>query len=109
MPVVKWAAVALTLLMGLANLGQVAQDSTVGWKVLGVALAVTALIAVVAFIVGANWGAAAVITVGVVNLAAAIVAAITGLDGWPVAVVLSTLAVVLVALYTPPTHTTVTA
>lgn len=109
MPIIKWATVALTLLMGLANLGQVAQDSTVGWKVLGLTLAAAALIAVVAFIVGTNWGVAAVITVGAVNLAAAIAAAITGLDGWPVAVVLSALATVLGALYTAPAHTTVTA
>ena len=35
---VKWAVVAVTLLMGVANLGQVAQDSTAGWKVLGLVL-----------------------------------------------------------------------
>lgn len=100
MSVVKWAAAAVTLLMGLANIGQVAQATAVGWKVLGVVLAAAAVLAVVGFIAGTSWGATAVITIGAVNLTAAIIAAVAGLDGWPIALVLSTLGIVLGAVYT---------
>ncbi len=38
MSVLKRPAVAVTLLRGLADLGQVSQATTVGWKVLGLVL-----------------------------------------------------------------------
>ena len=109
MAVVKWAAAAVTVLMGLANLGQVAQDNSVGWKVLGLVLAAAALVAVVGLIAGRHWGTTAVIGIGAVNLVAAIIGAVVGLDGWPVAGVLSALGIVLGTVYTPASHSAVAA
>ena len=100
MRIAKWAAVVVTLLMGLANIGQLAQ-SNVALKVVGPALAVAAVIAVIGVASGRSWGARAVIAVGATNLVIAVLAAIAGLDGWPVAVVLSALAILLTALSTP--------
>ncbi len=40
MQIVNWAAIALTLLMGLANLSHVTQKTTVGLQILGLALVV---------------------------------------------------------------------
>jgi hypothetical protein len=100
MRIAKWAAIVVTLLMGLANLGQVAQ-SNVPLKIVGPVLAVAAGIAVIGFASGRSWGARAVIAVGAANLVIAVVAAIAGLDGWPVAVVLSALAILLTALSAP--------
>ncbi len=109
MTVIKWAAVAVTLLMGLANLGQIAQDTAVGWKVLSLVLATAALVAIVGFIARRRWGTIAVIALGAVNLGAAITAAVAGFDGWPIGVVLSTLAVVLGTVHLPASRSAVTA
>jgi hypothetical protein len=107
MGIAKWAAIAVTLLMGLANLALVGQ-STLGLKILGPVLAVAALGAVVGLATQRSWGARAVIAVGAINLVAAIVGAIVGLDGWPVGLVLSGLAIVLAAVSNPGTRRVVT-
>ena len=107
MGIAKWAAVAVTVLMGLANLGLVGQ-SHLGLQILGPILAVAALVAVVGLATHRSWGVRAVIAVGVVNLVGAIVGAIAGLDGWPVGVVLSGLAIVLTAVSNPHTRTVAT-
>lgn len=107
MRIAKWAAIAVTLLMGLANLGLIAQ-SNLGLKILGPVLALAALGAVVGFATQKPWGARAVIAVGTVNLVAAIVGAVVGLDGWAVGLVLSGLAIVLVAVSNPDTRKVVT-
>ncbi len=109
MAIVKWAAAAVTLLMGLANLGQVTQDTNLRWQVVGLVLAVAALVAVVGLVAGRSWGRTAVIAIGAVNLVAALVAAVAGLDGWPVAVVLSSLGIVLGAVCTPAARSAVAA
>jgi hypothetical protein len=107
MAIAKWAAAAVTVLMGLANLGLVAQ-SNLGLKVLGPILGVAALGAGVGFATQKDWGVRAVIAVGAANLVATIVGAIVGLDGWPVGLVLSGLAIVLAAVANPGTRRTVT-
>lgn len=99
MVIVKWAAIGITVLMGLANLGQIAQETSVGWKVLGLVLAFAALVAVAGFAARKPWGATAVIAVAAVNLVGAVIGAITGQDGWPVGLVLSVLGIVLGAVY----------
>jgi len=101
MAIVKWAVVGVTLLMGLANLGQVGQDIAAAWKVLGIVLATAAVVAVVGLVARKDWGTAAVITVCSVNLLAAIGGAIVGVDGWPVGLVLAALGIVLGAVYRP--------
>src|SRR4051812_11545282 len=100
MGIAKWAAVAVTVLMGLANLGQLAQDD-LGLKILGSALAVAAAIAVGGYALRRSWGATAVIAVGAANLVGCVVAIIAGSDGWPVSLVLSALAIVLTAVAQP--------
>jgi hypothetical protein len=102
MGIVKWAAVAVTLLMGLANLGQIAQqESNLGLKIYGSILFVAAVVAVVGLVTRRSWGTRAVLAVGVVNLAGAVVGAIAGLEGWPIGLVLSGLAIVLAAVSAP--------
>lgn len=109
MTIIKWAAVGVTGLMGLANLGQIAQDVNAGWKILGLALAFAAIVAVVGIIARRSWGAAAVIATGAANLLAAILGAVTGLDGWPIGLVLSALGIVLGVFYPTTTRSAVTA
>ncbi len=109
MAIVKWAAVAVTLLMGLGNFGQIDQDTTTGWKIFGLVLAAAALVAVVGFIARKSWAATAVIAIGAVNLLAAIIGAVAGLDGWPIGIVLSALGIVLGAVYRPTARKAVAA
>lgn len=101
MAIVKWAAIGVTALMGLANLGQLGQDLDVGWKILGVVLAVGAAVAVVGFLTRKSWGLTAVIAVGVANVLGAIGGAVAGVDGWPIGLVLAALGPVLAAVYVP--------
>src|ERR1700729_858249 len=107
MGIAKWAAVAVTILMGLANLGQVAQGN-LGLRVLGPVLAVAALVAVFGVARRRSWGTRSVIVVGAVNVVAALVGAFVGLDGWPVGLVLSGLAIVLAVVSTSGTSSVVT-
>jgi hypothetical protein len=107
MRIAKWAAIALTILMGLANLGLLAQ-SNLALKILGPILAVAAVGAVVGFATGTSWGARAVIGVAVVNLVTALVGTTLGMDGWPIALVLSGLAIVLTAVSHPGARQVVT-
>ncbi|MGH3509154.1 MAG: hypothetical protein ACRDPI_02865 [Nocardioidaceae bacterium] len=100
MGIAKWAAVAVTVLMGLANVGLVAEDN-LGLKVLGPVLGLMAIVAVVGCATGKAWGTTALIAVGAVNLVGSIVGAIAGFDGWPVGMVLSVLAIVLASVAQP--------
>lgn len=108
MAIIKWAAVGVTGLMGLANLGQIGQDN-VAWKILGLILALAAGVAVVGFISRRNWGTNAIIAIGAVNVVAALVGAVTGVDGWPVGLVLSALAILFGFVYAPVPRTEVAA
>ena len=107
MRVAKWGAILLTLLMGLANLGELAQSNET-FKFVGPVLAVAAVIAVIGFASARPWGARAVIALGAINLVSAAGAAVAGLDGWPVAIVLSALAIVLTLVSAPRIGQTVT-
>jgi hypothetical protein len=107
MAIAKWAAVAVTVLMGLANLGLITQ-SNLGLRILGPMLAAAALGAAASLATHKDWGTHGVIAVGTANLVATIVGAIVGLDGWPVGLVLSGLAIVLAAFASPGTRRVVT-
>jgi hypothetical protein len=107
MGIAKWAAIALTVLMGLANLGQIAQNN-LGLKLLGAVLAAAALGAAAGLATQRRWGARTVIAVGAVNVAVTVVGAIVGADGWPVGLVLSGLAIVLATVASPGTRKLVT-
>ncbi len=108
MAVAKWAAVAVTLLMGLANAGLVLQENA-GLRVLGPALAVAAVVSVFGFVSGKPWGAGAVVAVGAANLVCAVVGAFAGLEGWPLGLVLSALGIVLGAVARPSSRRAVVA
>jgi hypothetical protein len=99
MAIVKWAAIGVTLLMGLANFGLIAQDLTIGLKILGVVLALAALVAIVGVIARKSWGVPAVIAVGAFNLVGAIIAAVASMDGWPIGAVLSALGIIFGVIY----------
>ncbi len=98
--ITKWAAVAVTSLLGLANIGLVA-SSHLSLKILGPVLAVAAVIAVVGLLTARSWGTQSVIAVGAGNLVAAFAGALAGVSGWPVGMVLSGLAIVLAAVSRP--------
>lgn len=109
MGIVKWTAVAVTLLMGLANLGQVVQDLSVGWKLLGLVLAAAAVGACIGVIAKAPWGVTAIIVVGAANLCAALLGAAKSMEGWPVGVVLAALAILLGVVSLPRSRAEATA
>jgi hypothetical protein len=98
--ITKWAAIAVTSLMGLANIGLIA-SSHLSLKILGPVLAVAAVISVIGLLTKRPWGTRSVIAVGVANLIAAIAGALAGVSGWPVGMVLSGLAIVLAAVSSP--------
>jgi hypothetical protein len=98
--ITKWAAIAVTSLMGLANIGLIA-SSHLSLKILGPVLAVAAVISVIGLLTKRPWGTRSVIAVGVTNLIAAIAGALAGVSGWPVGMVLSGLAIVLAAVSSP--------
>lgn len=100
MGIAKWAAIAVTALMGLANLGLVTQHQ-LALKILGPALAAAAVGALMGMATDRPWGVRAVIAVGAVNLAGAVLAGVAGVDGWPIGLVLSGLAVTLAAVSAP--------
>jgi hypothetical protein len=104
----QWAAIAVSGLMGLANLGLITQ-SNVGLKIIGPVLAAAAMAAIIGFATRRPWGAHAVIAVGAVNLLTSVAGAVVGLDGWPVGLVLSGLAIVLTAVSNPRDRKVVTA
>jgi hypothetical protein len=107
MGITKWAAIAVTSLMGLANIGLIA-SSHLSFKILGPVLAVAAVISVIGLLTKRPWGTQSVIAVGVANLIAAIAGALAGVNGWPVGLVLSGLAIVLAAVSNPGSRRAVT-
>jgi hypothetical protein len=104
--ITKWAAIAVTSLMGLANIGLLA-SSHLGLKILGPVLAVAAVISVIGLLTKRPWGTRSVIAVGVANLIAAVAGALAGVSGWPVGMVLAGLAIVLAAVSSPGSRRTV--
>ena len=109
MAIVKWALIGVTLLMGLANFGQIAQDLDLGWKFVSLVLALAAIVAIVGLIARQSWGTPAAIAVGAVNLVGAIIAAVGSVEGWAVGLVLSALAIILGAVYAPTSRSAVAA
>jgi len=109
--IVKWAAVTLTALFALLNLG-VAPDASqaAGLRILGAVLGVAGVAAAVGLATSRSWGRTAVITVGALNLVASIVSLfvdVKGLDtGTSITgMVLGVVCVVLGALAQPTAAT----
>jgi peptidoglycan/LPS O-acetylase OafA/YrhL len=73
MKIVKWAAVVLTVLFAVLNLGTAPDPSQeAAFRILGAVLGVAGVAAAVGLAANRPWGRAAVITVGVLNLVAAV-------------------------------------
>jgi hypothetical protein len=108
MKAVRWAAAAATLLMGLMNLPVVIDDGgndlpTALGAVVSV-VGVLGIAAAVALVRRVPWARAAVVALGAVNLAGAVWALATGLEGAAIGLVVSALGLGL-GLLTPDAGT----
>jgi hypothetical protein len=105
MKIVKWAAVLVTALFALMNLGAVQQSSADTWlRIVGALMAAAGAAAAVGLAANLAWGRAAVIGVGSVNVAVAVISLITGAEGAAIGLVVGGLGVAL-GLLTPARET----
>ena len=99
MKIVKWAAVLVTALMALMNLGVllVAQSTDTGTAaiIFGVVLGVAGIAAVIGLTVNTSWGRMAVVGVGAVNAAAAIIFLTQNVEGASIGLAIAALGTVL--------------
>jgi hypothetical protein len=96
MKIIRWAAVAVTVLFVLFNIGAALDADQADWvQIVGGVLAVAGVPAAVGLALGRAWGRTAVIGVGVLNVAAAVAALVDDQSGAAVGLVLGGLAVVL--------------
>ncbi len=99
MQIVKWAAVAVTALFALMNLGTVPDgDIDTAWRVFGAVMAIAGVVAAIAFAANQTWGRAAIIVVGGINVVAAVIGLFAGEAGTAIGIVVGGLGVVLGAL-----------
>ncbi|RYP82859.1 hypothetical protein EKO23_20890 [Nocardioides guangzhouensis] len=99
MNLIRWAAVAVTGLFVLMNLGTaLAEDQTTWIRIAGVTLAVVGAAAAAGLALDRTWGRPAVIGVGAANVVAAFIALLTDESGFVVGLVMGGLAVLLGAL-----------
>jgi len=110
MQIVKWAAVAVTTLFALMNLGTVPDgDLDTAWRVFGGVMAVAGLVAALALATSQSWGRAGIIVVGGINVGAAVIGLFTDEAGAVIGIVVAGLGVVLGALSGTETRQTVRA
>ncbi len=99
MSVVRWAAAAVTILMSLMNLPFVVTDGGSDFPLAVNAaislLGVVGIVSAIGLLRKAPWGRPAVLAIGAINLAGAIAAFVTGMDGAFIGLVVSSLIVVL--------------
>lgn len=102
MPVIRWAAVVATTVLGLMNLGTFT-DKTVNKHLveLGIVLGAIGLIAALGLALGKAWGRTAVVGIGVVNLVAGVVALTHHMEGAPIGITVAALGTVLGVLAKP--------
>jgi hypothetical protein len=99
MKLIRWAAVAVTALFALMNLGAALDPEQQGWvRAVGAPLALAGVVAAVGLARDAGWGRPAVIAVGAINVASGIAALIADEPGGAVGIVVGGLAVILGAL-----------
>ena len=99
MQILKWAAVAVTALFALMNLGAVLEpDVGTGFRIAAAALGLAGVVATVGLGASRAWGRSAVIAVGALNVAAAVVGLVADEPGAVIGIVVGGLAVVLGAL-----------
>lgn len=96
MKILKWAAVAVTALFALMNLG-VVPDSGVetGWRAYGAVMAVAGAAAAIGLATDQRWGRVAVIGAGGINLAASVIGLFADQPGGATGIVVGGLGVVL--------------
>jgi hypothetical protein len=103
MRIVRWAAVLVTGLFVLMNLGAAADPGADSWvRIAGGLLALAGITAAVGLTMDKAWGRMAVITVGVLNVVLAVVALALDEPGGVVGIVVGGLAVALGALSAQP-------
>lgn len=99
MKILKWAAVAVTALFALMNLGAVADgDIDTVYRVVAAVLAILGAAAAVGLGANQSWGRVAVVGVGALNVAASITGLFTDQAGAVIGIVVGGLGVVLGAL-----------
>lgn len=99
MKTIRWAAVAVTTLFVLMNLGAAADTAQPGWvRAGGAVLVLLGAAAAVGLARALPWGRPAVIGVGVLNAAGAIAVLVADEDGFVPGIIVAGLAVVLGAL-----------
>jgi hypothetical protein len=113
MTIIRWAAVAVTALMALMNIGVVVgtgdQKAAAFLILTGLVLGIAGLVAVVGFLRGSAWGRPALLGVAGLNLVGGVIAAVADMDGAVIGIVLSALGLVLGYLAASPGATTLRA
>jgi peptidoglycan/LPS O-acetylase OafA/YrhL len=105
MKIVRWAAVLVTVLFVLMNVGAAADSAAESWvRLSGGLLALAGAAAAVGLALDKAWGRTAVIAVGALNVVLAVAALLVDEPGGVVGIVVGGLAVVLGALYAQPEH-----
>jgi hypothetical protein len=98
---IKWAAVTVTTLFVLMNLGALPDtDINTAYRVIGGLLALAGAVAAVGLAAGRHWGPLAVVAAGVLNLATAVTGLFAGQDGAVIGIVVGGLGAVLGTLAT---------
>jgi uncharacterized membrane protein len=101
MKLITWAAVAVTALFVLMNLGVVLDgDTDVAWRLLGGVLGALGIAAAIGLAVDQPWGRVAVVGVAALNTVASVVATVSGEEGGVVGIVVGGLGAILGALVT---------
>ncbi len=99
MKLIRWAAVAVTALFALMNLGAALDPEQEGWvRAVGAPLALAGVVAAVGLARDAGWGRPAVIAVGALNVAGGIAALVADEPGGAIGIVVGGLALILGAL-----------
>lgn len=99
MKVIRWAAVAVTVLFALMNLGAAIEPQEVGWvRAVGAVLAVAGAVAAFGLARNLSWGRSAVIAVGVANVLGSVAGMVLDQDGYVIGFVVGGLGVLLGAL-----------
>ena len=102
MKLIRWAAVAVTALFVLMNIGVVVDPDMDTWiRIVGAGLALVGIPAVIGLAMDLPWGRPAVIGVGALNVAGAVAGIIADLDGGAIGLVVGGLGVVLGAFSAP--------
>jgi hypothetical protein len=106
MRILTWAAVAVTAMFVVMNLGIAFDTSQAGWvRSFGVALGLIGIAATFGLATGRSWGRVAIIGVGALNVSASILGLVAGLDGSVVGLVVGGLGVLLGTLVADQSRT----